>query len=741
MLLRTAIIGLIISAAGAHSARALQDPAAGAYLDEAARETVRLGRVHRNTVDRSIRRYTAIVQERFSAGLRAGGLERLLFRREVAARIDWRSEGPVRLEVLGAREAIPIAIRGVQIPSGLEDYVPHVAFDPIDRDVFIQLDTTFLRHPLADDAESHYRFRSGDTTTIRLPEGRDIRLIELIVTPRRDDAHLLSGSFWFDADSHGIVRAVFRPARPWDAARDEPDDERPPGFLQPMRAEFSYITIEYGLWELRWWLPRLIAAEGIFQVSRLGVPLSYERRYADYTVEGDTTLAALPADSLPPRPCTAPFRMDVQIRMGDVDSTDTARADSLRRARIARRDSLRAARRAENPELAAEDECLESFNVVIPADSLLLDSEYLPPSLWEGEAAFMSEAELEELGRIVDRLPEAPWQARPPTFAWGLGGGIARYNRIEALSIGAATTLDLGRIALSAEARIGTADLEPNGEIAATRETPGGVRRLTAYRRLAAANPETRPLGIGNSLNAFLIGRDDGQYFRTIGAELTFTPSPAGSQWYDLRLYGEHQKTASVETDFSLRHLLDDGYAFRPNIVAAPADQFGASLTLRTSHGLDPASFRWGAEAGATGEIGSFHFLKPWALLRGALPFGGTILSAEIAAGTSTGNVPSQSRWYLGGPGTLRGQPGGTVNGEAFWRTRTELSRGVPAARLALFADVGWAGPRNGFGTRDALSSAGVGLTFLDGLIRLDLARAIEPSTGWRFDMHVSRSY
>jgi hypothetical protein len=699
-----------------------------AYADAGAREIVRLGRERMNTIDRSITRYTATVQERMSAGVRTGGLSRLLFRRETASRIDWRAAGPVRVEVLGAREALPVLMKGVQIPAGLESFAPHVAFDPADPEVFFRMDTTFLRHPLAPDAESYYRFRSGDTSTISLPDGRDVRLLELVIIPRRYDGHLLSGSFWFDAETHAIVRAVFRPARAaeWSS------------FLVSMSAELTYVTIEYGLWELRWWMPRLIVAEGVFQASRVGVPMSYERRYSDYTVEGDTALATMPADSTS-RPCKAPFRMTVQARFGD-EQPDTLIPDSVWAARRAERERARAERRERDPEFAAEQDCLDTYDVVIADSSGLLTNEYLPETVWQGETALLTEAELEEIARIVDRLPATPWQLRAPSFEWGFGGQeMIRYNRVEALSIGAGTELDLGRLTLSARARIGTADLEPNGEASIARSTPGGRRRLTAYRRLAAANPEEHPLGPGNSVNAFIWGQDDGQYFRSAGGELTLAPALSSPQWYELRLYGEHQKAAVTETDFSLRHLLDGDHGFGPTIPAERADQYGIGLTLRASGGIDPSRVRWGLEGGASAETGTFEFVRPWAVARTALPFGGTSLSLELGAGTSTGDPPVQSFWYLGGPTSLRGYNGAVIAGQSFWRTRVQLSHGPPAVRLSLFSDAGWAGPRDSFGTRNALVSAGIGISLLDGLARMDLARALERPTGWRFDVHVSR--
>jgi hemolysin activation/secretion protein len=160
---------------------------------------------------------------------------------------------------------------------------------------------------------------------------------------------------------------------------------------------------------------------------------------------------------------------------------------------------------------------------------------------------------------------------------------------------------------------------------------------------------------------------------------------------------------------------------------------------LRTSNGLDPTGFRWGTELMLEGATGSYAFGRPGLTLRVAAPLPGSLLAAvEVAGGTSTGDVPVQSEWFLGGPATLRGYSGGILHGESFWRSRLELSTSLPAARLVAFSDAGWAGPRDRFDQGRALLSAGLGASFLDGLVRFDLARALRSPTGWRFDFYIS---
>ncbi len=731
---------------------------ADAFLDAGAAVLLEAARERRAMVDRSVTAYTAVVQEHVSAGLRTLARERLIFGRDVAGRVEWNRGGPIRIEVLGAREVLPPVLKKAQLPDDLRDFMPHLAFDPVDAETLIRLDTTFVRHPIAPDGEHWYRYASGDTTVIRLQGGREVRLIELVVIPREDDVHLISGSFWIDEDTHSVVRAVFRPARAYDESDiADGDEDDIPGFLKPIRAELKYITIEYGLWELHWWMPRLIAAEGVFQISFMTMPLKYERVYSAYTVTGDTTVVAVRDTLRPEERCRTEFRMRITARVGgdSVSSRtqpwpETANAargvevDTAAEAYRARRAARDSARAEEDRRLGRRPRCIEEVDVTVPDDKqALMQSDLLPPDPYTSGAALMTPIELDNLEAQLDNLREAPWQAHRPTFAWGLGGpGLIRYNRVEGLSLGARSEWDLGRVRTALAARIGVADLEPDLRFDAVRETPMRTWTVTGYRRLAAANPENRPLAIGNSFNAFMFGRDDGEYFRAAGAELRVSPSVTRRQWYDLRLFAEHQKAARVETDFSVPHVFDKGRVFRPNVAASRADQFGAALTLRTQYGLDPVGFRVGAQLGLEGQWGTFAFSRADLTLRAAapLPFS-SMLALESAAGLSNGPVPPQSLWFLGGAATLRGYPAAVANGNAFWRGRAELSRGIPAARLAFFGDLGWAGSRDDFDTSRPLQALGVGATFLDGLVRFDVARGVRAPTGWRIDLWVGGAF
>ncbi|MEP6590198.1 MAG: BamA/TamA family outer membrane protein [Gemmatimonadota bacterium] len=693
-------------------AQAQQIPAvipADSYADSATASLVQHARQARLRNERLVTAYRATVSSRMGVGLKALARDRMLYREELVANIAWRRDSVSTITFVGARSAAPIAERGDKVPEGLQHDARDLVFDPASdylrvvgtgnsRDGFI--------YPLRVGGEADYRFAIGGETKIGLPGGRQIRILALKVTPRRADWRLIAGTLWFDADTYGLVRAAFRPARPFEMRRDlDPDDAKDvPPFIN-FRGEVQFVTIEYALQEGRWWMPRYVAIDAAGSMgSWLNVPFRMERTYQDYAVEGGT----------------AP------------DSTSTFRPAGRRSRRPQRSMTGAPARDSTRGRWASDS----NLTVVIPADSaaLLAASQLGPPILDMGD--LISERELRGLAGAIDALPERDWD-RHVELPSGLSALLqhARFNRVEALSLGAEAGVDFGRFRLEALGRIGIADGVPNGELTLVRGTLRTRLALGAYRRLVAANPGEHPLGAVNSVLGLIAGRDDGEYFRTLGTELTATNLANG--WWDARLYYQQERAARVETSASLPHLFDNTRAFRPNIMAQPANQVGAALTLRTSRPLSRA-LRLGAETTLEGARGDFDFGRGAVTLRAFVtptgPFAGAV---TLAAGTTTGNVPLQSRFYLGGAGSLRGYAGGVASGTAFWLARAEVGRGIPAARLIAFSDIGWAGDRARFGRDRALAGVGLGASFLDGLVRVDLARALRAPTGWRLEFYV----
>ena len=724
-----------------HAAAPMQDttPAAPAspaaiataYRNPEARELVRHAREYRRLADRSLRAYQALARQRASAGLRMAFRDRQLYGSELAARVDWHRDGPVHVEVLGARERNI----GDDDDGGddVRDQARELAFDPADDRMRMGLlGNSWIRHPLAEGSERDYRFTAGDTLTVRLSGGETVRVYELRVEPRRLDAPLVSGSIWLEDRSYGVVRTLLRLSHSLteeiraETRRDSAgrrsasvnvdlsgDSARVTGrrrgggrgmwLLPDIRIDIRYITTEYGLVQGRWWMPTLTAVDATMTAGSLAtLPARFERSYSQYRVEGD--------------PLPAP---------GAVATTAAPPAEPA--------DTPQACRDGGEC-LCARGHCRE-VSVTLPADTTLLSkSPDLPPPITP-DAPLLSGKEADELGRELGKVASDPWiffstprLRRAPV--------LLRYNRVEALSIGARQTVDFGPFAVDGTLRIATANGQPDAELGIRRETAARRLRLAAYRRLAAANPAERPLSLGNSLGALLWGRDNGDYFRATGVELRGAPPRAERAWMEWRLFAEHQGPVATETSVSLRGIGGD-WAFRPNIAADRADQAGLALVLRPWAEVRVLGTSWAAELAGEGQTGDFQFARPSLTLRGTLPLGGLVAAVEGAAGTSFGDVPVQSLWRLGGPGTLRGYDGGTAAGTAFWRTRGEVARASGAARFTLFSDLGWAGDRDAFSNRAPLWSAGVGASVLDGLFRVDLARALRSPTGWRLELYM----
>lgn len=347
----------------------------------------------------------------------------------------------------------------------------------------------------------------------------------------------------------------------------------------------------------------------------------------------------------------------------------------------------------------------------------------------------------------VDAAPDEIATFR--TFDWGYQRpNLLRYNRVEGLSVGGRGGLRsglLGRpLAASLTGRIGFADLEPRGALAVSYETLTTLTSATAYRELEPVEPATRALGLGNTLNAALFGRDDGDYFQAAGADLTWRPSAAHRPSWRVRLYAERQEPVLRETDASVFHAVgwDDG--FRGAAPATRADQAGVEVGLSPAWGHDPEEASANLDLFLQAERGDFDFRRGRLQGRVSLPLARSgRLALALGGGATRGDAPPQRRFILGGPFSLRGFAPGVAAGPAFGSVRAELIGPVPevvrarGVRLALFADGGWAGDSDAFRWGDAVASWGVGVSILDGILRLDAARSWKGPSGHRVDLYL----
>ena len=674
------------------------------YEDRHVRELVARAREARRTMRAGLESYEGVLRERTYMGLSGSRFrrERALFQEDRVGRIRWEVTGDNAVHWRGARWKVPIFGETEAQEEFTESMSSSLArgvtpmplsFDPgDDRLVFGSGDAL---NPLADSAALHYRYYSGDTLRVRLPTGdREIVMAEVRVEPRRSSFDLLSGSLWFDVETAVLVRAAYRPARPFDFDLDAPEDAGyVPGFFKPITVEIKYVTVEYALQEFQWWLPRRYALRGEAKVASLfRTPVTVEWSVSRYEVnESEGLLAEALSGRLPP----GWSRTDREV----------------------------ASRPGQPPRY---------ITVLIPPIDSLINSPELPPEDLGPEPVAFSDQELDKLRAELEALLPRP--PGVPRLAYGLREGLMRYNRIEGLSVGVRGSLSLPlRTSLTATARAETAALGLAGELSLGRgpeERRGGV---AVYRRLLGTSDWENPFSLSSSLDNLLFGRDPHQYYRTRGVE-------GAVEWRGrrthrrIRLFYEKQSAANKETDFYLLGLLRDD-TLSGNIAAREGTVGGVSAEVRWHLGVDPSGTGLSGRFHGEAVVGDFRYQRLWGstALHTPLPFN-LAGALEVVAGSGWGDLPLQRNFYLGGPRTLRGFRRSSRWGEAFWLLRGELGNDFPAVRTVVFADLGWTGTRDAFpgSSENFLASAGLGFSLLDGIIRFDLAKGIRGASATR---------
>ena len=723
---------------------------ATAFMDARARNMLERARIARLRQDSTLLSYDAKSYQRASVGmaLKAIARERLFLRHENSARIRWRRGVGAVIDVTGARSVLP-PLKGTDVSTDI-DGTTSIPYYPGRDDLWFgaeavqgDRETTVLVHPIAAGAEAYYRYATGDSVTFTLPDGTRLRLVELRVRPREPSWRLAVGSLWFDAATAQLVRAVYRLSVPLDLWNESEigeelrEEEDIPAavraLMQPMKGTVSSLIVEHGLYEGRFWLPRAQLAEGEVQVGFMRIPIRVEETFDYLSVNAVM-------DSLPPVPVIDRWTED-SIRADSLGLTDDERRRWMSSQRRERRDSVSQHCRdggAERQTTSNRHSGAVPVLVRVPCDSTrLLTSPDLPASIFDPGEELFAEQDLADLQAMVGFDAQSEFSPQRPTFTYGPASGLLRYNRVEGLSAGAAMRQELGQgLALEARAQIGVADWQPNGEVSVARTDGSRTVRLGAYRRLAVANDWGTPLGFGSSVNALLFGRDEGFYYRTYGAELVaWAQRSARFEW---RLFAERHDDADVETHFSLANAMH-GLRFEENIEAEEGEVLGVGARLTRTWGLDPDGFRLFSDLRLEGNGGDFGFG------RGALDLSlsralGSSIAASItgSVGGTVGDVPAQRLFYLGGTSSVRGQAPGTMIGDTYWMGRAELGTTRVAARSILFFDVGWAGDAADWQHPGRLmSGAGVGTSFLDGLLRVDLARGIWPRERWTMNVYL----
>lgn len=743
-----------------------------AFKDATARDILSMARRGRLQQDSSLRSYDAMTYQRISAGLSFSrlGRDRLVFRTERVDQVRWDRDVGLWLEVKGARTVLPgipeigerEAGKGIAEASEMAAVPYFPGYDPLwigpltVEDIDNEAEGPV--HPMVEGAEAYYTYRTGKPVAMRLADGRVVDLRELEVRPREPKWDLMIGSMWFDAASGQLVRAMYRFAVPMEidkfvlgedptAFDDVPVWVKPMMF--PMRGTVTAVSIDYALFAGRFWLPRSRSVDAVGEASFMRVPARFEQTFTYASVNGDEKMPALPP--LPPLVnFSAPDSLTGAARQRWLDSARAARSAARAAATLARRDSIRDGLRRPRPivqcdtsdyRIAVSRRYADSrtpFATRVPCDvASLANSPDLPASIYDpGDELFDLKARSALIAEALAMGVQPPMTLNPrhlppPIVAFGLP--LTRYNRVEGFSTGLSVRQIIGGgYTIDGTARLGTGDRKPNLELGLTRSNLSRSIGVMGYTHLVSAGDWGSPLSFGSSFAAAVFGRDEGFYYRTAGVQLigrTEVGFPV--EW---RFFVESQTTAAHSTRFALM-----GDNDRPNIVAREGTYPGAAVRVRHSQGVDPDKLRLFSDIRLEGAGGDSLFGRAALDLTLTEQIGWLSAAITASGGSSLGGVPPQRHWFLGGTHSIRGQSADTAaHGNAFWRSRGELGTTIQGARPVLFGDIGWVG------SRDALdrvglpqSGLGAGLSLLDGLLRFDVARGINPRKQWRVDFYL----
>jgi len=382
------------------------------------------------------------------------------------------------------------------------------------------------------------------------------------------------------------------------------------------------------------------------------------------------------------------------------------------------------------------------YGVRLPCDSTALaSSKELPSSPYDANEEAFPMRDAAQLASALTLGLQPAFGPQPLQFDYALSR--QRYNRVEGLSLSAQAKWPLGAgYTAFGEARLGLADWQPNGEVRLERSNGRKTVHVAAFRRLSATNDFGDPLSFGASLSTLLYGRDEGFYYRNVGAEMAWVRQISNGQlrW---RLFGERHDPARKEWNFNLGNAFRRNGSMPDNISAQKGQVGGAAAEWHAGYGLDPNGWTVATDLRAEGAAGSFSYARGLLDITIARRLFWKFSFGQTASvGMATDSVPLQRQFYMGGLRTVRGQLAGTQIGDTYWLSRSELGVGSATARRTVFLDVGWAGRRADLAAPGRPQAGwGFGTSLFSGLFRTDISRGIYPRTGTRVDLSLGARF
>ncbi len=263
--------------------------------------------------------YTAAVETELALILRDSlGRESVGQLEQLAARAEWERSGRYLLHVVGFRSqslgtpysaltftrmySVPM-LYGNRLVVGINDGIPPSRKDSLRfrkrqaRDTAQGREPLRAVHPLADDRDTYYRFRGGDTVATLHSLGRTIHVVRVTVeTVRRPTSNFVAfiGELDFDADRHQLVRMRGRLASV--TSQKTPLFARTTGSIAIAYMEFENAEVNG-----RYWLPTYQRSEFQAQMGLLGDVRPVFRivsRFREFSINGDTIVTLAAMDSM-----------------------------------------------------------------------------------------------------------------------------------------------------------------------------------------------------------------------------------------------------------------------------------------------------------------------------------------------------------------------------------------------------------------------------------------------------------
>jgi hypothetical protein len=706
------------------------------FADGATAELYARARVRHVRQDSLVRDYQAVVHTRMdvTAGRSRFGRQTALVAHETVASVTWRAPNDLRVRVLGARSAAPVLRMMVGLNPELDDELDDDVREELRQEVWFDRPWFIPRslgdsirlmgvpdraalHPLAADATEYYRFAITDSVSLSVP-GRVVRAIKMSVKPKELGASLVAGDMWIDRETGDVVRLmiVFIGRYLWE----EPDGTSPQDSTAALKEnEWANrmlsveADIEYALVRQRYWLPHrqllAITAEIPWFVNA-AIPARAVSTFSDYQVNTSPDLSFVL--QVEDDRTESPPRTRIVAKVGDRYSDDASTHEE----------------RYKNGYYRAGRWSDGRWEVDVPPARSLVSyawGDEFKVALDADEQRRIRES-VAELASISEGLPRQWIGQRRLQVAWERFSDIVRFNRVQGLSLGAGlqfrpgpsftTVLLTGRFAFG--------DLRPTASAVLRRDGPSGRFDLSAFWTVSEVEPWTGGLGVGNSINAFSTGHDDAEYYRKLGAGISYQWNTGVLQDFQFAAFVESHESTPTAVSAPIPNLFGDG-TFPSNTAVAEDVFLHTTLSRLTRIGF--TELQTGADLLGNQDTAA---VRLWG--SAAIPFRVIQRTGMLTlrAGATVGDSLEQMGYRLGGPQTVRGYLYGTRVARQFWSAQLDFAlRKSPIWAPVIFGDVG-----DTFSS-DPLIGGGVGLSLLNGMIRFSLSKGFHPATDLRFDL------